>query len=182
VRRNTRPTGRNMKRCAVCHGKLGLGARSRNIWNGTWWVHIRFCSSRCEAIYQEDKQNDGGQRPLARLPCWRRSAELSVCPKIPQATNRDSYRCAPSDPRAIGKTPTSLLVQRLPTADSMPRWLSKCRLRPSRDRNYCKTIYDGFHSCSRMPTTLAPPAGHCIRCTPFQARAIVRPRDPHDHL
>src|SRR5262249_8836592 len=23
-----------MKRCALCHGKLGLGARFRNIWNG----------------------------------------------------------------------------------------------------------------------------------------------------
>jgi hypothetical protein len=60
VRRNTRPTGRNMKRCAVCHGKLGLAARSRNIRNGTWW-HIRFCSSRCETIYQEDKYNDAAK-------------------------------------------------------------------------------------------------------------------------
>jgi len=23
-----------MKRCAQCHGKLGLGVRSRNLWNG----------------------------------------------------------------------------------------------------------------------------------------------------
>ena len=61
VCRNTswaaRPTRRNVKRCALCHGKLGLGARFRNIWNGTWWVHVRFCSARCEAIYQQ-KQND----------------------------------------------------------------------------------------------------------------------------
>ena len=40
-----------MKRCALCHGKLGLGARFRNIWNGRWWVHVRFCSVRCEVIY-----------------------------------------------------------------------------------------------------------------------------------
>jgi hypothetical protein len=64
VRRKTRwagrPTGRNMKRCALCHGKLGLGARFRNIWNGTWWVHVRFCSARCEAIYQ-DKQNNAAK-------------------------------------------------------------------------------------------------------------------------
>ncbi len=64
VRRKTRwagrPTGRNMKRCALCHGKLGLGARFRNIWNGTWWVPVRFCSARCEAIYQ-DKQNDAAK-------------------------------------------------------------------------------------------------------------------------
>jgi hypothetical protein len=60
VGRNTswaaRPTRRNVKRCALCHGKLGLGTRFRNIWNSTWWVHVRFCSARCEAYYQE-KQN-----------------------------------------------------------------------------------------------------------------------------
>ena len=31
-----------MKRCAQCHGKLGLGVRFRNISNGHWWVHLRF--------------------------------------------------------------------------------------------------------------------------------------------
>ena len=30
-----------MKRCAQCHGKLGLGVRSRKVWNGRWWVHVR---------------------------------------------------------------------------------------------------------------------------------------------
>jgi hypothetical protein len=29
-----------------------LGARFRNIWNGRWWVHVRFCSVRCEGIYE----------------------------------------------------------------------------------------------------------------------------------
>jgi hypothetical protein len=29
-----------MKRCAQCHGKLGLGVSSRNVWNGRWWVHV----------------------------------------------------------------------------------------------------------------------------------------------
>src|SRR5262249_20242985 len=33
-----------MKRCAQCHGRLGLGVRSRNLWNGRWWAHARFCS------------------------------------------------------------------------------------------------------------------------------------------
>jgi hypothetical protein len=33
-----------MKTCAQCHGKLGLGVRSRNLWNGLWWVHVLFCS------------------------------------------------------------------------------------------------------------------------------------------
>jgi hypothetical protein len=46
-----------MKRCAHCHSKLGLGVRFRNIWNGHWWVHVRFCSARCEAIYGA-KRND----------------------------------------------------------------------------------------------------------------------------
>src|SRR5215472_9792156 len=41
-----------MKRCALCHGRLGLGARFRNLWNGRWWVHVRFCSVRCEGIYE----------------------------------------------------------------------------------------------------------------------------------
>ena len=40
-----------MKRCAQCHGKLGLGVRFRNLWNGRWWVHLRFCSSYCETLY-----------------------------------------------------------------------------------------------------------------------------------
>src|SRR5262245_1430377 len=34
---------RAMKSCAQCHGKLGLGVRARNLWNGHWWVHVRFC-------------------------------------------------------------------------------------------------------------------------------------------
>src|SRR5215472_12475592 len=29
-----------MKRCAQCHGKLGLGVRSRNFWNGRWWAQL----------------------------------------------------------------------------------------------------------------------------------------------
>ena len=41
-----------MKRCALCRGRLGLGARFRNIWNGRWWVHVRFCSVRCEGVYE----------------------------------------------------------------------------------------------------------------------------------
>ena len=40
-------TGIAMKRCAQCHGKLGLGVRSRNGWNGRWWVHVRYCSTHC---------------------------------------------------------------------------------------------------------------------------------------
>jgi hypothetical protein len=46
-----------MKRCGLCHRELGLGTRFRNIWNGRWWVHVQFCSVRCEAIYKV-KRND----------------------------------------------------------------------------------------------------------------------------
>jgi hypothetical protein len=49
------------ERCALCRGKLGLGTRFRNIWNGRWWVHIRFCSVRCEAIY-EVRRNDAAKQ------------------------------------------------------------------------------------------------------------------------
>jgi hypothetical protein len=57
-----RPSARKaaMKRCALCHGKLGLGARFRNMWNGRWWARVRFCSARCEAIYQV-KRNDAAK-------------------------------------------------------------------------------------------------------------------------
>jgi hypothetical protein len=50
-----------MERCALCHGKLGLGTRFRNIWNGHWWVHVRFCSVRCESVY-EIKRNDAAKQ------------------------------------------------------------------------------------------------------------------------
>lgn len=40
-----------MTRCALCHGKLGLGVRYRKLWNGRWWVHTRFCSAHCVERY-----------------------------------------------------------------------------------------------------------------------------------
>jgi hypothetical protein len=46
-----------MKRCAQCYGKLGLGVRARNFWNGRWWVHVRFCSTHCEALYELERYN-----------------------------------------------------------------------------------------------------------------------------
>ena len=46
-----------MKRCAQCHEKLGLGVRFRNLWNGRWWVHLRFCSAACEEQYQLERYN-----------------------------------------------------------------------------------------------------------------------------
>jgi hypothetical protein len=58
-----------MKTCAQCRGKLGLGVRSRNLWNGWWWVHVRFCSRGCEALYelQQYGANARWRTVLARL-------------------------------------------------------------------------------------------------------------------
>ena len=39
-----------MKQCAQCHGKLGLGVRSQNLWNGRWWIYVRYCSIHCEEL------------------------------------------------------------------------------------------------------------------------------------
>ena len=41
-----------MESCALCHGKLGLGTRFRNIWNGRWW----------EGIYEVKRNNAAKQR------------------------------------------------------------------------------------------------------------------------
>jgi hypothetical protein len=36
-------------RCTECGGKLGLGVRFRNLWDGLGWIHRRYCSASCEA-------------------------------------------------------------------------------------------------------------------------------------
>jgi hypothetical protein len=51
-----------MQECAQCQGRLGLGVRSRNLWNGRWWIHIRFCSSHCEALYELARYDANGPR------------------------------------------------------------------------------------------------------------------------
>jgi hypothetical protein len=51
-----------MKKCVRCYGKLGLGFRSRNLWNGRWWVCVRFCSSHCEARYELERYDTHAQR------------------------------------------------------------------------------------------------------------------------
>ena len=59
-----------MKRCAPCLRRLGLGARFRNMWSGRWWVHVRFCSARCAAIY-EVKRNDAAYHAFLAPPVSR---------------------------------------------------------------------------------------------------------------
>jgi hypothetical protein len=55
--RTVNETGIAMKRCAQCHGKLGLGIRFRNVWNGRWWVHVVYCSTHCEALHELERSN-----------------------------------------------------------------------------------------------------------------------------
>jgi hypothetical protein len=56
-----------MKRCAVCGGRLGLGVRFRNLWNGRWWVHLRFCSTRCENSYELEHRQRTQQNLCTQL-------------------------------------------------------------------------------------------------------------------
>jgi hypothetical protein len=56
------PARAAMKTCVQCHGKLGLGVRSRNLWNGRWWVHARFCSIHCEALYEQERYDATAHR------------------------------------------------------------------------------------------------------------------------
>jgi hypothetical protein len=44
-------------RCAGCGNKLGLGVRFRNLWNGTTWLHLRFCSANCETRNELVRRN-----------------------------------------------------------------------------------------------------------------------------
>ena len=55
--RTVNEKGIAMKRCAQCHGPLGLGVRSRNVWNGRWWDHVRYCSTHCEALHELERYN-----------------------------------------------------------------------------------------------------------------------------
>lgn len=55
-------------RCIECGGKLGLGVRFRNLWNGITWRHLRFCSAYCEA------QNELFRRTASRRDRWFSSA------------------------------------------------------------------------------------------------------------
>jgi hypothetical protein len=64
-----------MKRCAQCHGKLGLGVRSRNVWNGRWWVHLLYCSTHCEALHELERYNARARNVAITLAYLRRSPQ-----------------------------------------------------------------------------------------------------------
>src|SRR5215510_6471791 len=65
-----------MKTCAQCHGKLGLGVRSRNLWNGLWWVHVLFCSTHCET-----------------LTCWSTPTQVAGAPSSLASIRADHPDC-----------------------------------------------------------------------------------------
>jgi hypothetical protein len=49
--------------CFQCGRKLALGERFRNLWNGEWWLRLRFCSSLCENNYElEHRRENAGNR------------------------------------------------------------------------------------------------------------------------
>jgi hypothetical protein len=66
-----------MKRCVQCHGKLGLGVRSRNVWNGRWWVHVLYCSTYCEALHELERYGARCQTWPARKHISQQSAALT---------------------------------------------------------------------------------------------------------
>jgi hypothetical protein len=66
-----------MKRCTQCHGKLGLGVRFRNLWNGHWWIHVRYCSTHCEALHELERRDDSHHSYTPSLSRARQSAELN---------------------------------------------------------------------------------------------------------
>jgi len=74
-----------MKRCAQCHGKLGLGLHSRKVWNGRWWVQVRYCSAHCEAHHELERYNaraNRGRQPSYLAPV-RRAEPNATPPEMP---------------------------------------------------------------------------------------------------
>jgi hypothetical protein len=73
--RTVNETGTAMKRCAQCHGKLGLAVRSRNVWKGRWWVHLLYCSTHCEALHELERYNARARNVAITLAYLRRSRQ-----------------------------------------------------------------------------------------------------------
>lgn len=57
-------------RCRRCHGALGLGVKSKAIWEPTkwWYVVYRFCSQKCQDAYLLSRhQAQDRERAVHRL-------------------------------------------------------------------------------------------------------------------
>ncbi len=93
-----------MKKCAQCHGKLGLGICCRNLWNGRWWAHTRFCSARCEGNYELERYNANAKQhrwytaELTCLPGTRPSGSKSRQPVVRDSLLPD----LPNGPNFLG--------------------------------------------------------------------------------
>jgi len=46
------------KRCAACDGKLGLGVKSKALWESSRWCYVlyRFCSAACQHAFLQARQ------------------------------------------------------------------------------------------------------------------------------
>jgi hypothetical protein len=62
-----------MKRCALCHGKLGLGVRYRNLWNGRWVGSHSVLFGSLRGAIQRQRQH---QTSLVHHPLPQRFTEL----------------------------------------------------------------------------------------------------------
>jgi hypothetical protein len=80
----SQPKEAAMKLCAQCHGKLGLGVRSRNVGNGRWRVHVRFCSAHCEALHELERyEAKGGLRAFTPRTSPQTRNECADCARVP---------------------------------------------------------------------------------------------------
>ena len=87
-----------MKTRALCHGKLRLGTRFRNIWNGRWWAHVRLCGSLPKAFMRSSEttpNNAGTPSSLAAI----RGADC-----LPKVQNADA-NCGPLEQTELGQLP-----------------------------------------------------------------------------
>jgi hypothetical protein len=86
-----------MRRCAQCHGRLGLGVRFRNLWSGHGWVHLHFCSTRCEGIFKQDREEANAKRRWYTVlsPSGRGADSLSCSAHCDRADQRTENHPTP---------------------------------------------------------------------------------------
>jgi len=68
------------------------------LWNGWWWVDVRFCSSRCAALYELKQQDTNARR-------WR------TVPRPPQILGADLAATEVTDLFASPLEPNAALQQ-----------------------------------------------------------------------
>jgi hypothetical protein len=68
-----------VKTCVQCQGKLGLGIRARNLWNGRWWSHVYFCSARCEDCNELERSEANAKPRWRSFYCSRLALTFDAC-------------------------------------------------------------------------------------------------------